>query len=130
MISYTYGWRILSEVLTLERRQLDLTVGTLRLAAGDTKNDDGRVVYLTPELAVVLREQLARVEALQRQNEKVTPWLFPHLHGRARLGKRRQDIEGAWKAACKPAYRGASLTTSAGPRCATSNAPACRGPSQ
>jgi integrase len=49
-IAYTCGWRMQSEVLTLERRQLDLEAGTLRLEPGTTKNDEGRVVYLTPEL--------------------------------------------------------------------------------
>jgi len=43
-----------SEVLTLERRQLDLDAGTLRLDSGMTKNDDGRLVYLTPELKALL----------------------------------------------------------------------------
>jgi hypothetical protein len=47
-IEHTYGWRCQSEVLTLERRQLDLEAGTLRLDHGTTKNKDGRLVYLTP----------------------------------------------------------------------------------
>jgi integrase len=103
LIAYTYGWRIDSEVLPLERRQLDLKAGTLRLDAGDTKNDDGRVVYLTPELDVVLREQLERVEALQKRTGRIVPWLFPHLSGDKRLGNRREDIRTAWKVACKAA---------------------------
>ncbi len=49
-IAYAYGWRMQSEVLTLERRHLDLEAGTPRLDPGTTKNDEGRVVYLTPEL--------------------------------------------------------------------------------
>ena len=55
---HTYEWRSYSEALTLQRRQLDLEAGTLRLGPGTTKNDDGRLVYLT---------QVGRVEALQRQ---------------------------------------------------------------
>jgi integrase len=43
-VAYTFGWRVRSEVLTLERRQLNLEVGTLRLEPGTTKNDDGRTV--------------------------------------------------------------------------------------
>jgi hypothetical protein len=35
-IAYTFGWRIESEVLTLERRQLDLKLGALRLEPGTT----------------------------------------------------------------------------------------------
>src|SRR5882724_2815437 len=42
-IAYTCGWRMQSEVLTLERRQLDLEAGTLRLEPGTTRNDEGRV---------------------------------------------------------------------------------------
>lgn len=49
-IAYTLGWRMQSEVLTLERRHLDVEAGTLRLDPGMAKNDDGRIVYLTPEL--------------------------------------------------------------------------------
>jgi len=81
LIADTFGWRIASEVLTLERRQLDLEAGTLRLEVGTTKNDDGRVVYLTAELEVALREQIERVEAFQRRLGKIIPWLFPQLRG-------------------------------------------------
>ncbi len=37
-----------------ERRQLDLEAGTLPLEPGTTKNDEGRLVYLTPELKALL----------------------------------------------------------------------------
>src|SRR5215469_4015989 len=49
-IAYTFGWRTQSEVMTLDRRHLDLEAGTIRLDPGTTKNDEGRVVYMTPEL--------------------------------------------------------------------------------
>ena len=61
-IGHTYGWRMQSEVLALERRQVDLDSGTLRLDVGTTKNNEGRVVYLTPELKALLAAQLDRVE--------------------------------------------------------------------
>jgi len=51
-----------SEVLALERRQVDLDSGTLRLDVGTIKNNEGRVVYLTPELKALLAAQLDRVE--------------------------------------------------------------------
>ena len=41
-IAYTYGWRTQSEILTRERRHVDLEAGTLRLDPGETKNGEGR----------------------------------------------------------------------------------------
>jgi hypothetical protein len=101
-IEYTFGWRNQREVLTLEKRHLDLTAGTLRLDPGTTKNDDGRVVYLTPELQQALAEQLARVQALERQLGRIIPFLFPHLRGRL-AGTRRKDFRKAWATATRAA---------------------------
>ena len=98
-IAHTFGWRMQSEVLTLERRQLDLETGTLRLEPGTTKNDDGRVVYLTPELKALIVAQLERVRSLERETGQIIPYLFPHLGGPHR-GKRVQDFKKAWKTAC------------------------------
>ena len=53
-VAYTLGWRTQSEVLTLRHHCLDLEAETLRLDPGTTKNDDGRLVYLTPELKTLL----------------------------------------------------------------------------
>jgi integrase len=102
LIAYTYGWRIASEVLPLERRQLDLKAGTLRLDAGTTKNGDGRIVYLTAEVELALREQVERVRALEKQVGQIIPYLFPHLDGDER-GRPRRDIRSAWATACKRA---------------------------
>src|SRR5207247_1015544 len=44
-IGYNFGWRIKSEVLTLEKRQVDMERGIRRLDAGTTKHKEGRVVY-------------------------------------------------------------------------------------
>jgi integrase len=57
-IAYVYGWRLTDEVLPLTRSQVDLEARTLRLEPGSTKNGDGRIVYLTPELKVGLADQL------------------------------------------------------------------------
>ena len=86
-IAYTYGWRMQSEVLALERRQLDLEAGTLRLDAGQTKNDEGRVVYLTPELKTLLAGQVERIRAVERKTGRIIPYLFPYLSGRRRQGR-------------------------------------------
>jgi integrase len=67
-----------------------------------TKNDDGRVVYLTPELQQALAEQLARVTALERQLGRVIPYLFPHLVGRL-AGTRRKDFRKTWAKATRAA---------------------------
>src|SRR5438874_1402078 len=76
--------------------------GTLRLDPGMTKNDEGRIVYLTPELKALLATQLNRVETLQRRTGKIIPYLFPHLSGR-RAGARRRDFRKAWTTACEKA---------------------------
>jgi len=65
-IAHTFGWRMQSEVLALDRRHVDLAAGTLCLDAAMTKTDTPRVVYLTPELRTLLTEQIARVHALER----------------------------------------------------------------
>jgi integrase len=101
-IAYTFGWRMQSEVLTLERRQLDLEAGTLRLEPGTTKNDDGRVVYLTPELKGLLAAQIDRVRALEREMGRILVPLFPHLQGRHK-GERIKDFRKAWQTACMEA---------------------------
>jgi integrase len=78
-ISRTYSWRIRSEVMNLGVAQVDLEAGTLRLDPGQTKNDDGRVVCLTPELKVMLGGQIDRVMGLMRARSEVIPHLFSHL---------------------------------------------------
>lgn len=99
-LAYTYGWRMQSEVLSLERRQLDLEAGTLRIDPGVTKGGEGRLVYLTPEITALLAAQVERVRALERQREQIIPSLFPHLTGR-RAGQRLGDFRKAWATACR-----------------------------
>ncbi len=102
-LAYTYGWRMQSEVLALERRHLDPEAGTLRLDPGTTKNEDGRLVYLTPELTALLAAQVERVRALEREMGRIIPSLFPHLGGRRRRGQPIGDFKKAWWTACKKA---------------------------
>jgi integrase len=101
-IAYTFGWRMQSEVLALETRQLDLAARTIRLDPGSTKNDEGRVVYLTPELRELLAAHVERVQALGRDLKRVVPWLFPHF-AKPHRGSQRRDFRKAWKTACKDA---------------------------
>jgi len=112
-VAYALGWRMQSEVLTLQRRQVDLEAATLRLEPGTTKNDEGRVVYLPAVLKAALAAQLGRVDALQKRLGRIIPWVFPNLSGvkvapvgrrRTRvLGERRRDFRKAWLSACKAA---------------------------
>ena len=81
-IAYTFGWRTQSEVLTLTRAQVDLEAGVIRLDPGTTKNDDGRVVYMTPDLRRLVAAQVARVRDLEREMGRIIPYLFPHFRKR------------------------------------------------
>jgi integrase len=101
-LACTYGWRIRSEVLPLARRHVDLAAGTVRLDPGTTKNDEGRVVYLTPELRGLLAEHLDRLDALARRTGRIVPELFPHLTGRL-AGQPRRGFARAWRTACRRA---------------------------
>ncbi len=101
-IGHTYGWRIRSEVLTLALSQVDLKAGTIRLDPGQAKNDEGRLIYLTPQLTGLLTAQVDRVKTLMRERGAVIPFLFPHLTG-PHLGKRRLDFVKRWKTACRKA---------------------------
>jgi site-specific recombinase XerD len=108
-LAYTYGLRVRDEVLTLERRQVDLGAGTVRLDPGGTKNDDGRLVYLTPALAAAFAEHLGRVRTLERTLGRIIPWVFAHATGGARdpktgqpryvAGDRIRDFRRAWRTA-------------------------------
>jgi integrase len=104
-IAFTYGWRMQSEVLTLERRHVDLAAGTLRLDPGQTKTDEPRVVYLTPELKAAIAGQLERVRALEHATKRIIPHLFPHpTNGRRYMkGDRIRDFRKAWLTACTEA---------------------------
>lgn len=55
--AYVTGWRIPSEVLRLEWRQIDFAAGEVRLNPGETKNREGRVFPFTPELRSLLEAQ-------------------------------------------------------------------------
>ena len=101
-IAHTFGWRIRSEVLPLQKRHLDLKAGTLRLDPGTTKNGEGRVVYMTPELKMLMAQQHERVEQLGREKGRIIPWLFPHLTGK-HVGKPRTCFRKTWETACRKA---------------------------
>jgi integrase len=101
-IEYELGWRCQSEVLTLELRQIDLKANTIRLDAGTTKNDEGRVVYLPEGLKAEIAAQIGRVRKFERKLGRVIPYLCPHFTNghRHRKGERLEDFKKAWASAC------------------------------
>ncbi len=98
-IEYVLGWRAKKEVPAMKRTQVDLLTGTLRLEPGTTKNKDGRLAYMPPDLLEMVRVQEERVQALERELGRPIPWLFPHLDG-PHKGERLQSFRKAWVTAC------------------------------
>ena len=97
--AYLTGWRVPSEVLTLEWRQIDRQQGVVQLEPGTTKNDDGRTfpyADVLPELRDVIDQQWAETCAL-RVRGVVCPTVFH------RGGRPIRYFRKAWKAACKTA---------------------------
>jgi integrase len=100
-IMFSFGWRK-GEVLGLQRRQVNFDeadYGTLRLDAGSTKNDDPRIVPLTPTLRGSIAEQLAKLDAWQTRSGRKTQYLFTHTDGRHE-GQRILGFVKVWKSAC------------------------------
>jgi integrase len=79
--AYLTGWRIDSEVLSLEWRQVDFSAGEVRLDPGRTKNGEGRTFPMTRELRQLLEAQRAITEDLQRRRNVVCRHVF-HRDGR------------------------------------------------
>lgn len=101
--AYLTGWRIDSEVLPLQWRQVDIDGGEVRLNAGTTKNGAGRVFPLTTELRTLLKEQLAEHERVKKAGH-ICPFVFFREVAEKRGGpKKPQQIvrfDKTWRAAC------------------------------
>jgi integrase len=76
--AYVTGWRINSEVLPLQWRQVDLKAGEVRLDPGTTKNLEGRVFYLTSELKELLKGQRKAADRIQRRKGMIVQHVFFH----------------------------------------------------
>ena len=61
------GWRILSEVLPMQWREVDFKDGKVRLDPATTNNRDGRVFPLVAELRVLLEAQHELTRYLERE---------------------------------------------------------------
>ena len=95
--AYITGWRITSEILTRQKHHVDLEAGWLRLDPGESKNGEGRMFPLTPELRAVLEAQLERTRTLEVEKGQILPWLFH------RDGHRIHTFRRSWLTACKNA---------------------------
>lgn len=85
--AYRTGWRK-NEILGLRWNQVDLKEQRVRLDAGDTRNDEERIIYLDDELVKLLRVQWShRIEGCD--------YVF---HNR---GFRIEDFRKVWRGACK-----------------------------
>lgn len=104
--AYITGWRIKSEVLPLEWRQVDFASGEIRLDAGTTKNGDGRVVYMTTELRTLLKAREVERDRLKKTGV-IVPWVFFREIAEGRGGEKKPRRIGsftkAWKSACATA---------------------------
>jgi len=98
--AYKTGWRM-SEITDLTWNQVDLDNGIVRLEPGETKNDDGRTVYLDEELQGVFNGQW---EA-RKKSRKLTPYVFPNMDGTGLIS----DFRGSWQTACTDANIGKKL---------------------
>jgi integrase len=95
--AYITGWRIDSEVLALEWRQIDFAGGEVRLDPGKTKNGEGRSFPMTRELGELLDQQRVITEKLQRRLKVVCARVFH------RAGRPIKSFRKAFRAACKEA---------------------------
>ncbi|MCC7177053.1 MAG: site-specific integrase [Acidobacteria bacterium] len=101
--AYITGWRIASEILPLEWRQVDFEAGEVRLDPGTTKNGEGRVFPMTDDLRALLKARQVEHEARKKAGQ-IVPWVFARMVAKGRDGKqeprRITSFTKAWKAAC------------------------------
>lgn len=98
--AYKTGWRV-SEIAGLTWAQVDRHQGIVRLETGDTKNDEGRTVYLDDELKAVIATQWG----IRKQTEILLPYVFLNRDNTDKVKR----ITRAWKTACQEAKIGVRL---------------------
>lgn len=101
--AYLTGWRITSEVLPLEWRNVDFNGREVRLDAGTTKNGDGRLFPFTIELERLLLVQKAEHDRLKKAGHLMPNVFFREVAEERGGEKKPKSIVAfakAWKAAC------------------------------
>jgi integrase len=91
--AYLTGWRLMSEILPLEWRQMDWAGRVVRLDPGTTKNREGRTFPFTAALETLLKDRLAEHERLKKAG-RIIPLVFH------RDGERIRSLRKAWDTAC------------------------------
>jgi integrase len=87
---YRTSWRI-SEISNLAWSQIDTSLDIVRLEVGESKNDEGRTVYLDEELKTVFNRQWQK----RKRKGKLCPYVFPNREGIDRI----IDIRSSWNSA-------------------------------
>jgi len=98
--AYKTGWRV-SEISNLTWSQVDLDQGIVRLETGETKNDEGRTVYLDEELKEVFNEQWEK----RKKSKRLTPYIFLAQNSKDMI----KSFRKTWNKACKDAGIGKRL---------------------
>ena len=88
MFGYKTRWR-LSEITGLTWGQVDLKEGIVRLEVGETKNDEGRIVFMDDEAKEIFQRRW-------RNRKRPLPWVFLNASGTDRVKR----FYKAWKTAC------------------------------
>ena len=90
--AYKVGWRE-REISGLTWNQVDLLQGIVRLEVGESKNGEGRTVYLDDELKDMLQGQWEN----RKKSGKLCPFVFPNEESTGPI----RDFRGAWNKACR-----------------------------
>ena len=88
---YKTGWRV-SEITGLTWARIDREKKTVRLEAGETKNDAGRILHLDDELFQIIERQWNK----RKEKGVLAPYVFPNRRGTGRI----RDFRYVWKKAC------------------------------
>ena len=104
--AYITGWRIRSEVLTLEWRQVDFKASEVRLDPETTKNRDGRVFPMTDDLCALLEARRTEHQRLKLKGQ-IVPSVFFRMVATKRGGPKEprpiRAFAKAWAVACRAA---------------------------
>ena len=97
LFGYKVGWRD-QEITSLTWDTVDLDNGIVMLKVGETKNDEGRTVYLDDELKPLFRELWEK----RKSHQSPTNFVFNNKTGTGPI----VNIKKAWNRACRKAKLG------------------------